>query len=256
MKLVYNHWRLRKYTAIAAAKAIQKQEMQHTPSVRRRRGTDVPFGIRAIESGIEVDGVWISRGNTPAPSLPETPLASPSPGPSSIPDRTSSGTNISRLEIPQPAHGYPGEVGPRPSSVQNLRGTPFERGRPGSAAGVRNSAFERGRPGSGAGVRNSIFERGRPGSAAGVLNSPFESGFSPESSSTRPSSMASDHGPRGRPTYQPRYSSHLRFSNSQNPENSAAMAALEGRLLNQNRNGSDGESLPLPCYPLRKITCR
>lgn len=29
---------------------------------------DIPFGIRAIESGIEVDGVWISRTNTPVGS--------------------------------------------------------------------------------------------------------------------------------------------------------------------------------------------
>lgn len=29
---------------------------------------DIPFGSRAIESGIEVDGIWISRSNTPAPS--------------------------------------------------------------------------------------------------------------------------------------------------------------------------------------------
>lgn len=28
---------------------------------------EVPFGIRAIESGLEVDGVWISRNNTPEP---------------------------------------------------------------------------------------------------------------------------------------------------------------------------------------------
>lgn len=28
-------------------------------------GVEIPFGIRAIESGIEVDGVWISRNNSP-----------------------------------------------------------------------------------------------------------------------------------------------------------------------------------------------
>lgn len=204
----------------------------------------MPFGIRAIESGIEVDGVWISRGNTPAPSLPETPIASPSAGPSSAPDRTSSGSNISRLEIPQPAHGYPGNVGSRPGSASGLRNLPFERARPGSASGLRNAPFE----------------RGRPGSATGGLIGPFERGLSPEVSSTPPSSMASDHGPRGRPTYQPRHSSHLRFSNSQNAENSAAMAAFEGRFLNQKRNGSDGKSFwALACCPMgvesRSLTC-
>ena len=29
---------------------------------------DTPFGIRAIQSGIEVEGVWISRSNTPVGS--------------------------------------------------------------------------------------------------------------------------------------------------------------------------------------------
>lgn len=196
LKLVYNHWRLRKYTALAAAKAAQRQDMQHTPSVRRRKGPDVPFGIRAIESGVEVDGVWISRSNTPAPSVPDSPLSNasvaPSPSrPAHSPDRTSSSSNISRLEIPQPVHGYPGV----------------------------------------------ITSRGGPSSA----NVPFERGLSTERSPSRPSpsSMASDYVPRGRPTYQPRRSSHLRFSNSQDVDNSAAMAALEGRLLTQKRNVSD-----------------
>lgn len=32
------------------------------------RKFDIPFGVRAIQSGIEVDGIWISRPNTPAGS--------------------------------------------------------------------------------------------------------------------------------------------------------------------------------------------
>lgn len=196
LKLVYNHWRLRKYTAIAAAKAAQRQDMQHAPSVRRRKGPDVPFGIRAIESGIEVDGVWISRSNTPAPSLPDSPMSNASAAPTPVkrahsPDRTSSSSNISRLEIPQPVHGYPG-------------------------------------------VNTS---RGGPSSA----NAPFERSLPTERSPSRPNSMVSDYPPRGRPTYQPRRSSHLRFSNSQDVDHSAAMAALEGRLLTQKRNDSDGK---------------
>ena len=172
--------------------------MQHTPSVRRRKGPEVPFGVRAIESGIEVDGVWISRSNTPAPSLPDSPPSNASIAPSPVwpaqtPDRTSSGSAISRLEIPQPVHGYPGVI-----------------------ASHNNSSS---------------------------ANVPFERGLSTERSPTRPSSMASDYVPRGRPTYQPRRSSHLRFSNSQDADNSAAMAALEGRLLTQKRKVSDGKPI-------------
>jgi hypothetical protein len=42
---------------------------------QKRRGLgvppadEVPFGIRALERGVEVEGVWVSRGNTPEPSI-------------------------------------------------------------------------------------------------------------------------------------------------------------------------------------------
>jgi hypothetical protein len=42
---------------------------------QKRRGPGVPradevlFGIRALERGVEVEGVWVSRGNTPEPSI-------------------------------------------------------------------------------------------------------------------------------------------------------------------------------------------
>jgi hypothetical protein len=57
----------------------QKQKQKEKPTqevmVQKRRlmddGPSIPFGIRAIESGIEVDGVWISRNNTPAGSIRE-----------------------------------------------------------------------------------------------------------------------------------------------------------------------------------------
>lgn len=43
-------------------------------SQRRRgpgvpRADEVPFGIRALERGVEVEGVWVSRENTPEPSV-------------------------------------------------------------------------------------------------------------------------------------------------------------------------------------------
>ena len=83
IKLLYSHWRLRKYSA-AAEQERQEQAMQgqmsqrHRVSVGHGNGNEeVPFGIRAIESGIEVEGVWISRGNTPElPDSKQTPAAS------------------------------------------------------------------------------------------------------------------------------------------------------------------------------------
>ncbi len=75
LKLIYAHWRLRKFSAIAEQERVE-QTMQRSMSQRTQtRGPtsdDVPFGIRAIESGIEVEDLWISRGNTPEPTPSET----------------------------------------------------------------------------------------------------------------------------------------------------------------------------------------
>jgi hypothetical protein len=67
----YNHNRLRKYSKVDKGKQAQTPEMleaQPVTAVSVETKDDIPFGIRAIQSGIEVDGVWISRTNTPAGS--------------------------------------------------------------------------------------------------------------------------------------------------------------------------------------------
>lgn len=59
---IYTRWRLRQYTSVL---------VKHpTPNMVEAQTTtdEVPFGIKAIESGVEVEGVWISRSNTPVPS--------------------------------------------------------------------------------------------------------------------------------------------------------------------------------------------
>ncbi|KAL9128396.1 MAG: hypothetical protein Q9217_002920 [Psora testacea] len=76
LKLLYNNWRIRKYTKVAADKVSILQEMQHSASVRRGRAKDVPFGVRAIEKGVEVDGIWNSGVTTPAASVPNSPALS------------------------------------------------------------------------------------------------------------------------------------------------------------------------------------
>ncbi|KAK4987624.1 hypothetical protein LTR50_004467 [Elasticomyces elasticus] len=70
LKLWYTHWRLRKHTAVALKKKamVRTQSARRVQEMRQEKEGEIPFGIRAIESGIEVDGVWISRTNTPAPS--------------------------------------------------------------------------------------------------------------------------------------------------------------------------------------------
>jgi hypothetical protein len=77
----------------------QKQKQKEKPTqevmVQKRRlmddGPSIPFGIRAIESGIEVDGVWISRTNTPAGSIRE-PSSSSLSAYRAIPQRSRQGS--------------------------------------------------------------------------------------------------------------------------------------------------------------------
>lgn len=79
-KLWYDHNRIRKFAALPPKKVELNREKSIIRSLSRRHkktemtekrprviddGVEIPFGIRAIESGIEVDGVWISRSNTP-----------------------------------------------------------------------------------------------------------------------------------------------------------------------------------------------
>ncbi|EMD00709.1 hypothetical protein BAUCODRAFT_29069 [Baudoinia panamericana UAMH 10762] len=73
-KLGYTHWRLRKYVAVAE-KEKKEQAIQRQMS-QRRRHDETPFGIRALENGIEVEGVWVSRPNTPDSATRENSVGS------------------------------------------------------------------------------------------------------------------------------------------------------------------------------------
>lgn len=44
---------------------------------------DIPFGARALERGVQIEGIWISNHNTPVqtPRQPGTPIESRSPSP-------------------------------------------------------------------------------------------------------------------------------------------------------------------------------
>ncbi|KAI1467325.1 uncharacterized protein F4812DRAFT_459431 [Daldinia caldariorum] len=62
---------LKKHTILDLEKKARQQEMERS-GLPVGRKIDIPFGVRAIQSGIEVDGIWISRPNTPliTPSSP------------------------------------------------------------------------------------------------------------------------------------------------------------------------------------------
>lgn len=153
--------------------------------------------------------MWISRSNTPAQSLPPTPApASPASGPSTAPrphppkpedspDRSSSASNISRLDIPQPVYGYP---------IVNLKPS-------GPSSATLNSSYERLKAGA---------------------NSPIPPGSDlPDLARVQ----------QIRPTYQPRHSSQLRYSNLYTYDNNtiATTAALEDEEVSPDQKTPDGE---------------
>ena len=152
-KIAYEHWKLRKYTKVAEAENARKREMEHRASVKARRAkeTHVPFGVRAIESGIEVDGVWISRSNTPDTVRQGSPS-------SSILDTSKSAEEL-RQAAPQ--------SGPEIQMPQPTRG---------------RARLEK--------PKNPLMQQGR-------------------------ASISPENPARGRTSYQPKRSSGLRYSNSQ-----------------------------------------
>lgn len=65
IRLQYLTWKSKKIILEDEEKKARISEVRNT-GLRVRRDKDIPFGVRAIESGIEVDGIWISRPTTPA----------------------------------------------------------------------------------------------------------------------------------------------------------------------------------------------
>ncbi|KIW06922.1 hypothetical protein, variant 1 [Verruconis gallopava] len=80
-KNLYARWRLRSYSTVDA------QVLDPSPNMLESRiasSCAAPFGIRALESGVEIEGVWISGPNTPVASCPGSPLSSPAGSISSL----------------------------------------------------------------------------------------------------------------------------------------------------------------------------
>jgi hypothetical protein len=57
---------MRKQEILDEEKRARFSEMRKAGvPVSAKRGADIPFGVRAIQGGVEVDGIWISRPATP-----------------------------------------------------------------------------------------------------------------------------------------------------------------------------------------------
>ncbi|RCI15400.1 hypothetical protein L249_6777 [Ophiocordyceps polyrhachis-furcata BCC 54312] len=63
-KLWWTNRRLRRHEVIEEERRARLAEMRHCGIDRMHRDA-IPFGVRALESGVEVEGIWISRSNTP-----------------------------------------------------------------------------------------------------------------------------------------------------------------------------------------------
>lgn len=59
---------LKKQEVIDEEKRVRIEELRQSGHIIESSKTDVPFGVRAIQSGIQVDGIWISNTSTPIPS--------------------------------------------------------------------------------------------------------------------------------------------------------------------------------------------
>ncbi|CAG5156740.1 uncharacterized protein ALTATR162_LOCUS4536 [Alternaria atra] len=95
LKLWYDKNKVRKYSKVDKGKRAATPEMleaQPVTQVQEETKDEIPFGIRAIQSGIEVDGVWISRTNTPVGSSRNSIMSEQFPR----------SFNNSQLELPQP----------------------------------------------------------------------------------------------------------------------------------------------------------
>jgi hypothetical protein len=118
------------------------------PLAQQDTKDEIPFGIRAIESGIEVDGVWISRSNTPVGSSASS-IRTEMRLPLSL--------NNSQLELPQAVHGSSRNSSRAPSSFDVA--TDAERittnNSRSSSPGRANTQNARGRPPAAASSRYS-----------------------------------------------------------------------------------------------------
>lgn len=60
---------LKKQEVLDEEKKARVEEMRRT-GIPHKRANDIPFGIRAIQSGVEVVGIWISRPDSPSHPAP------------------------------------------------------------------------------------------------------------------------------------------------------------------------------------------
>lgn len=64
VKLWWNNRLMKKQTILDEEKRARVEEMRRT-GLPLKRTNEIPFGVRALQRGVEVDGIWISRPVSP-----------------------------------------------------------------------------------------------------------------------------------------------------------------------------------------------
>ncbi len=68
-KLLWRNRLARRQEVVDEEKRVKIQQLRNSGQIiETPKAHDIPFGVRAIQNGIEVDGIWISQTNTPIPS--------------------------------------------------------------------------------------------------------------------------------------------------------------------------------------------
>lgn len=67
-KLCWRNRIVHKQELVDEEKRTRIQQLRSSGQLVESHKHDVPFGVRAIQSGIQVDGIWISNTSTPIPS--------------------------------------------------------------------------------------------------------------------------------------------------------------------------------------------
>ena len=117
----YKIRKVRKYTALEEARVGPGEELGQIDRVTPEDAQEAPFGSRALEAGIEIEGVYISKPNTPASSIPNTPRSSAAVESSSSlnnihPDLPSDTNGVPTITIPPPVLGQTGFFRPKPTN--------------------------------------------------------------------------------------------------------------------------------------------
>ncbi|KAF4444352.1 hypothetical protein F53441_11164 [Fusarium austroafricanum] len=66
VKLWWTNRTIRRLEIIDEEKRSRLSHISHC-GIENMRPPEIPFGIRALQSGVEVEGIWISRPNSPGP---------------------------------------------------------------------------------------------------------------------------------------------------------------------------------------------